>query len=439
MKINKTKEKEKINCAVLVLGDLNRSPRMLNHCAAISECFDNMNQISLIGFNGGDLRSDIATDKKIKVYNIPDKLNNKIKKLPRQLFILSAFLRIIIQIFELFYILFTIPKPKFILLQNPPGIPSMLICVIVCFFRRCKFIIDWHNYGFTILEVNKRNRIICKIAYFYEKIFAKTSHLNFCVSKAMKSDLKQNFGIEAIYLPDRPMKNLIKFLNKDERTKLIKKYNDVLSPMLATKEQDKPIVMISSTSWTPDEDFSMLLQSIINTEKLIRNDSSIKDQKSIKKVLFLITGRGPMKDQFMAKVKESKLTIFDIRSIWLDSDDYLSTLSIADLGVSLHYSSSGIDLPMKVVDMFSVCLPAVTVYYKTIGELVQEEYNGFIFQNEEQLSKILKNIIEEFSFKGGCEKLNKYKENLKKDLETNDWITYWSNTIYPQVSKFVYQ
>ena len=102
------------NCAVLVLGDLNRSPRMLNHCVALSSSFPNINEISLIGFNGGDLRNDIVSDKKVKVYYIPEKLNNRLKKLPRFLFLLSAFLRIIIQIFTLFYMLFTIPRPKFI-------------------------------------------------------------------------------------------------------------------------------------------------------------------------------------------------------------------------------------------------------------------------------------------------------------------------------------
>ena len=50
------------NCAVLVVGDLNRSPRMLNHCAAISNSFDNVKEISLIGFNGGDLRNDILSN-----------------------------------------------------------------------------------------------------------------------------------------------------------------------------------------------------------------------------------------------------------------------------------------------------------------------------------------------------------------------------------------
>jgi beta-1,4-mannosyltransferase len=163
----------------------------------------------------------------------------------------------------------------------------------------------------------------------------------------------------------------------------------------------------------------------------------LKGKEGLKKVLFLITGRGPMKEEFMLKVKETKLQIFNVKSIWLDSDDYPKLLSLVDLGVSLHYSSSGIDLPMKVVDMFSACLPAAAIYFPTIGELVKEEENGFLFKNEEDLAKLLVNVVEEFSFKGHHEKIDMYRKNLKKALNENDWTTQWVNNVKPEIIKFI--
>ena len=190
--------------------------------------------------------------------------------------------------------------------------------------------------------------------------------------------------------------------------------------------------MISSTSWTPDEDFNMLLQCFIKTEKMIKEDKTI-DQSQIKKILFLITGRGPMRDEFMKKVSQSNLSLFDVKSIWLDSDDYPKLLSLVDLGISLHYSSSGIDLPMKVVDMFSAALPAAAVYFPTIVELVKEEENGFLFKTEEDLCKILKKVIEEYSFNGHYDKIDQYRANLKKSLNDNDWVSQWKVNVKPEI------
>jgi beta-1,4-mannosyltransferase len=435
------------NAAVLVVGDLNRSPRMLNHCLALTEAFPNINEISLIGYNGGDIRSDIANNPKIKQYHIRKGINKFLSKLPRFLFILAALIKIILQTLSLTWILFRIPKFKFLILQNPPGIPSMVICWIICRLRGAKFIIDWHNYGYTILKVNNRPNFLVNLACKYEKYLGKKSDLNFCVSQAEKRDLKKEFNIDAICLPDRPVKGLFKFLNELEANDLYKNYPNELYSLIDTHLPEnknlKPIVMISSTSWTPDEDFSMLLDAFIKTEEMIKESIEDKTQKNIynitedkiKKILFLITGRGPMRDKFMDKVSEANLKYFDVKSIWLESDDYPKLLSLVDLGISLHYSSSGIDLPMKVVDMFSGCLPVASVYYETINELVKENENGFLFKNSKDLAKILKNVIIELSATGKCEKIIKFRENLHKELDKNDWVSQWKQRIPPALKK----
>ena len=101
-----------------------------------------------------------------------------------------------------------------------------------------------------------------------------------------------------------------------------------------------------------------------------------------------------------------------IGTIWLSSFDYPLLMSCADLGVCLHTSTSGIDLPMKVVDMFGSGAPVFAYKYECIVELIDEGVNGCLFEDSAELShKLFQRLVK--GEQGGLKKLREGVVELK--------------------------
>lgn len=120
----------------------------------------------------------------------------------------------------------------------------------------------------------------------------------------------------------------------------------------------RPGLLISSTSWTPDEDFQVLLNALEGYEKI-----AAEDELKYPKLICAITGKGPQKEFYQAKIATMEWKFVKIITPWLENEDYPLLLASSNMGVCLHYSSSGLDLPMKVVDMFGCGLPVCAMNF----------------------------------------------------------------------------
>jgi beta-1,4-mannosyltransferase len=164
----------------------------------------------------------------------------------------------------------------------------------------------------------------------------------------------------------------------------------------------RPALVVSSTSWTPDEDFGILLAAAAAYDATADAADATKAAPAaasttpLPDVLFVITGRGPQREEYLARIRQMRFKRVAFASVWLEPDDYPRLLGAADLGVCLHTSSSGLDLPMKVVDMFGAGLPVCAVRFACIGELVEDGATGALFDDAAGLSAHLQRLLAGF-------------------------------------------
>jgi beta-1,4-mannosyltransferase len=130
-----------------------------------------------------------------------------------------------------------------------------------------------------------------------------------------------------------------------------------------------------------------------HARRLLEASASSSAASPFPRVLYVITGKGPRKEYYLARIRELKLTHTRFITPWLKAEDYPLVLASADIGVCLHTSSSGLDLPMKVVDMFGCGLPVCAVDFKALPELVTDGTNGRVFRTAEQLAGQLIDLL----------------------------------------------
>ncbi|KAF2711439.1 glycosyltransferase family 33 protein [Pleomassaria siparia CBS 279.74] len=378
---------------VVVLGDIGRSPRMQYHAISIAK---HRGRVYLIGYEDSQIHPEILSNPLIEIVPLvpaPSSLRSSSKLL----FPIIAPLKALWQARSLYRALCYRTEPaRWMLVQNPPSIPTLAIAAVVCWIRNTSLVIDWHNFGYSILalKLGPKHPLVI-VSALYERVFSWVASDHFTVTNAMAGVLKREYGVTAQSLHDRPAA-LFRPISSQERTEFLARlpetaeYAQDLNP--ASKTPWK--LLVSSTSWTADEDFSILL------EALSAYSAQATSNTRLPKIIAIITGKGPLKEHYLSRIQalnqEKKLLNVIIRTAWLTPEDYALMLGAADLGVSLHMSSSGVDLPMKVVDMFGAGLPVVGWgKFEAWPELVKEDVNGKGFESSEQLFQQLVHLFED--------------------------------------------
>ena len=151
------------------------------------------------------------------------------------------------------------------------------------------------------------------------------------------------------------------------------------------------VMMIGSTSWTEEDDYSVLIRALRRLDHRLNHEvdaycgnlSSTNGNVTSSSgaapcstapldLWVLITGKGPARQRFEEAVRVAKLSSHVVVSTYYAQSyqEYSVLLGAADVGICLHYSSSGLDLPMKGVDMVGAGLPVIALQYPAIEELM---------------------------------------------------------------------
>lgn len=235
----------------------------------------------------------------------------------------------------------------------------------------------------------------------------------------MRTVLKEDFKLQAPILPlhDRPADHFTPIRSSRERTQFLINLPEA-KDLRSALEAGVMRVLVSSTSWTPDEDFSVLIDALLQYSK------QAAENPRLPRILAIITGKGPQKDMYLQRIAAleaaGRLEKVTIRAAWLSVSDYAKLLASASLGVSLHTSSSGVDLPMKVVDMFGAGLPVIGWdRFEAWSELVTEGVNGLGFGSSAELSGRLIELFNE------DDKLESLRNGAQKE-STRRWDDEWN-------------
>ncbi len=184
---------------IIVLGDLGRSPRMQYHALSFAkEGF----VVDLVGFDHSPLIKELQDHSLVTIVPINEPPKKPIW-LPRLLYYVFKTVYLFVQLVVV--VLWRTSKHSYVLVQNPPAIPTLAAAWLISLIRQSKFIIDWHNYGYTILALTVGNTSpLVNFSKFYEGIFGRRAAYNICVTQAMREDLRQRWGVLATTLYDRP-------------------------------------------------------------------------------------------------------------------------------------------------------------------------------------------------------------------------------------------
>jgi beta-1,4-mannosyltransferase len=384
-----------MRAAVVVVGDLGRSPRMQYHARALAAAGVD---VDLIGYEGAAL-PHFLTDPRIRIHRLREAGLRHRSKRSKVLYGLLAVIDAIRASLRLSAALMRIHRPDLLLVQSPPAMPTLQVAWLVARVRRARLVIDWHNLGYTILALRLgRRHFAVRLARWLETFFARAANAHLCVSRGFLRFLAERVSLSDT--PERPVRVLYDRpastftpIERLEREQI----RQALFVRMGIRQASTLGFIVCPTGWTADEDFDLVIDAATHLENRIRDWEAANTGRRFPDLIVLVTGDGNRRAEFERRFAGLPARRVQLRTRWLEPEDYPRIVGSADLGLCLHRSSSGVDIPMKVVDLFGAGVPVFALDYGAcLAERVRHGVNGRLFTNGRQLADLLFDLFETF-------------------------------------------
>jgi beta-1,4-mannosyltransferase len=404
--------------AVVVVGDLGRSPRMQYHAHALAASGAD---VDVIGYEGAPLPQFLVSQPRVRVHRLAEARWRFGRLGSTFLYGALAMVDAWRAALRLGLILMRMPRPDLLLVQNPPAVPTLHVAWLISRLRGVRLVIDWHNVGYSILALRLgRRHVAVRLARWLEMIGGRSADAHLCVSRGFARFLSERFRLADVHvLYDRPASRFVPIGRLDRE-----QIRQALFTRLGIRSAGPVGFVVCPTGWTEDEDFDLVIEAVRHLEDRIRGWEAGGADRRFAELVILVTGDGRRRSEFERRFAGLPARRVQLRTRWLEPEDYPRIVGSADLGLCLHRSSSGLDIPMKVADLFGAGVPVCALDYgASLAERVRHGDNGLLFSNARQLADVLFDLFQPFP--ADAAQLDRLRKGARRSA-TATWEEGWA-------------
>jgi beta-1,4-mannosyltransferase len=410
-----------MRAAIVALADLGRCARMQYHARALADAGVD---VHFVGLAGTPLPRLITEAPRITVHRLQPATSRfaHTTSIAYSSMATSDALSLGLRLWRQ---LRALPPPDVVLVQNPPAFPTLQVTWLALHRRGVRFVIDWHNLGYSLLQQRLgRWHPAVRVARWVERRDALRVDASLCVSRGMAGFLTSRFGVGHVQvLYDRPAS---RFAPMDRATR--DRLRLALFGRMGVVGGPTGFVVCPS-SWTEDEDFDVVIEAVVQLEERIRGWEAGQGGRRFPQLIILVTGDGHRRAEFERRFAGLPARRIQLRARWLDPDEYPLVVGSADVGLCLHRSTSGLDIPMKVAEMFGAGVPVCAIDYGAcLAERVRHGDNGLLFSNARHLADLLFDLFE--TYPADQSLLDRLRQGARRSSQLT-WDEGWAKEARP--------